>query len=181
MHSPDYRERFKNNLSKKLPRIPAVRKIEDFWAFVEAGRQLGELHVDFEEAEPYPVELKLPKSYTYDDLMPEHFRVEKKWKFGGKGKDKNKATVTYNKFITITGVPLESYDYIVNGKPALEWVMERQAVKTEKNSGIINDANDYATETMNDPAYPLKLFQRVVTVSLETMKIVRGLPVLDIG
>lgn len=77
-------------------------------------------------------------------------------------------------------IPVEAYEYVVNGKPALEWVMERQCVKTDKASGIVNDANRYAIETVGDPAYPLKLFQRVITVSLETMKIVRSLPSLDI-
>ena len=92
----------------------------------------------------------------------------------------DKSTVSYNANITITGIPLEAYDYFVNGKPALEWVIERQGVKADKASGIVWDANDYANETMNDPAYPLILFQRVITVSLETMKIVRGLPKLEI-
>lgn len=69
---------------------------------------------------------------------------------------------------------------MVNGKPALEWVMERQLVKTDKDSGIVNDANRYAIETVGDPSYPLKLFQRIITVSLETMEIVRSLPPLDV-
>lgn len=86
----------------------------------------------------------------------------------------------YNSNITITGIPLEAYDYVVNGKAALDWVMERQCVKVDKKSGIVNDANRYAIETMGDPAYPLKLFQRVITISLETMKIVNGLPKLEI-
>ena len=92
----------------------------------------------------------------------------------------DKTTVIYNEFITLTNIPLAAYDYIVNGKPALEWVMERQSVTTDKGSGITNDANLWATETMQNPKYPLELFLRVVTVSLETMKIVNGLPGLDI-
>ena len=86
----------------------------------------------------------------------------------------------HNHAITIRDIPLAAYDYVVNGKPALEWVMERQVVKTDKDSGIENDANRYAIETMNNPAYPLELFQRVITVSLRTMEIVRGLPKLDV-
>lgn len=86
----------------------------------------------------------------------------------------------YNNKITLTGIPLEAYDYVVNGKPALDWVVERQCVKTEKDSGIVNDANDWAVDTMSTPRYPLELFQRVITVSLETMKIVKALPRLDI-
>ena len=88
----------------------------------------------------------------------------------------DKTTVHYNAHLTIRDIPLEAYDYVVNGKPALEWVMERQSVTTDKDSGITNDANLWATETMNDPTYPLELFRRVITVSLETMKIVKGLP-----
>jgi len=103
------------------------------------------------------------------------YRVEKT-KFGDKRAAQDKSTVIYNPHITITGIPLEADDYVVNDKPALEWVMERQCVKTYKASGMVNDANRYATETLGDPPYPLLLFQRVITVSLETMKIVRGLP-----
>ena len=98
-------------------------------------------------------------------------------KFAKKG---DKSSVIYNKNITIENIPHEAYEYVVNGKPALEWVMERQCAKTDKASGIVNDANDYANEAMNNPAYPLELFQRVITVSLETMKIVKSLPKLDI-
>ena len=108
-----------------------------------------------------------------------YYRVEK-MKFGGKRPNADKTTVIYNANITMTGIPLEAYEYVVNGKPALEWVMERQCVKTDKASGILNDANAYANETLGDPAYPFLLFQRVITVSLETMKIVRNLPRLDI-
>ena len=101
-------------------------------------------------------------------------------KFGGKGRDKDRTTVIYNANITMQDIPLEAYDYVVNGKPALEWVMDRQVVKTDKASGIVNDANRYAIETVGNPAYPLELFQRIITVSLETVKIVRALPKLDI-
>jgi len=92
----------------------------------------------------------------------------------------DKSIVTYNNKITMSGIPIEAYEYIVNGKPALEWVMERQAVTTHKDSGIENDANDWAIETMENPRYPLELFQKTITVSLETMKIVKALPKLDI-
>lgn len=99
----------------------------------------------------------------------------------GKGKDKDLTTLHYNDRITLTGIPLEAYDYVVNGKPALDWVVERQGVRPDPASGIVNDANDWAVETMGNPRYPLELFQRVVTVSLETMKIVHTLPKLDIA
>ena len=180
LHSPDYRDRYADNLTKELPRIPAVKTYADFRAFSDAGRRLGDLHVNYETVEPYPVTYKqgTPELWKIDDTKA-FYRVTK-MKFGGNARDKDKTTVIYNANITMTDVPLEAYEYVVNGKPALEWVMERQVVKTDKASGIVNDANDYANETMNNPAYPLELFQRVITVSLETMKIVRGLPELDL-
>ena len=112
-------------------------------------------------------------------LTDADYRVEK-MKYGKRGRDKDLTTLIYNAKITVTGIPLEAYDYVVNGKPALDWVVERQCVKTDKDSGIVNDANDWAIETMGNPKYPLELFQRVITVSLETLKIVKALPTLDI-
>lgn len=176
LHSEEYRSKYADNLSKQLPRIPTVRTIEAFLRFSEAGRALAELHVDYEKVELYrPLEINVG-SRTLSDLTADDYYVTK-MKFSKKD---DKSIVVYNDFITIRNIPIEAYDYVINGKPALEWVMERQGVKTDKDTGIVNDANLYAIETMNDPAYPLKLFQRVITVSLETMKIVHSLPKLDI-
>ncbi|MBP6433531.1 MAG: hypothetical protein KA292_02515 [Sphingorhabdus sp.] len=180
LHSVEYRTRFADNLSKQLPRIPAVKQASDFWAFAEAGRQLGDLHCDYECVDPFPVTIAQGALELAHIPDPEKFYRVEKMKFGGKRPALDKSTVIYNGNITMTGIPLEAYDYFVNGKPALEWVMERQCVKVDKASGIVNDANRYAIETVGDPAYPLKLFQRVITVSLETMKIVRALPKLEI-
>jgi predicted helicase len=179
LHSPDYRERYADNLSKELPRIPCVKQAADFWAFSKAGRALAELHLNYETVEPYPVEVETTGLAT-DSL----YRVEKmrygKTRRDGKSVD-DKSILVYNDFVTLRGIPLEAYDYVVNGKSALDWVVERQCVKVDKDSGIVNDANLWATETMENPKYPLELFQRVITVSLETMKIVNGLPGLEIG
>jgi len=178
LHSEDYRSRYADNLSKQLPRIPCVKKADDFWAFTAAGQKLAELHVNYESVAPYPVTFK-QGDLRLANLKEADYRVEK-MKFGGKRANLDKTTVVYNDKITMENIPLEAYDYVVNGKSALEWVMERQVVKTDKDSGITNDANHYAIETVGDPAYPLTLFRRIITVSLETMKIVRGLPALDI-
>jgi len=173
LHSPDYRERYADNLSKELPRIPRVKTSADFWAFSKAGRKLADLHLNYETVEPYSLKVEAVGKLTDADYCVE------KMKYGKKGKDKDLTTLHYNDKITLTGIPLEAYDYVVNGKPALDWVVERQCIKTDKDSGIVNDANDWAIETMNNPRYPLELFMRVVTVSLETMKIVKALPKLD--
>jgi len=175
LHSPNYRERYADNLSKELPRIPCVKTAADFWAFSKAGRKLADLHVNYETVEKYPVQIEGGGLLLTDA----DYRVEK-MRYGKNGKDKDLTTLIYNDKITVKGIPLEAYEYVVNGKPALDWVVERQCAKVDKDSGIVNDANDYAVETMNNPRYPLELFQRVVTVSLETMKIVKSLPRLDV-
>jgi predicted helicase len=176
LHSPNYRERFADNLGKELPRIPCVKTAADFWAFSRAGRKLADLHLNYESVEPYLAKIDSGGK----PLTDADYRVEK-MRYGKKGQDKDLSMVHYNPRITVTGIPLEAYDYVVNGKPAIDWVIERQCVKTDKASGIVNDANDWATETMNNPRYPLELLLRVVTVSLETMKIVRSLPALEIA
>lgn len=178
LHSEDYRTRFTDNLSKQLPRIPRVKATADFWAFSKAGRALAALHVNYERVEPYPVTFMRGDTSLVPPSDPDRFYQVEQMKFAGKRPKLDKTTMIYNANITISDIPLEAYDYVVNGKPALEWVMERQCVKTDKASGIVNDANRYAVETVGDPAYPLRLFQRVITVSLETMKIVKALPPL---
>ena len=189
LHSEEYREKYADNLSKQLPRIPCVKSAVDFWAFSQAGRELAELHLNYESVPMYQnVLFKGGLKLLGDQIsggVGEDFYVEK-MKFGKKideetgKKVDDETTVIYNSQFTLTNIPEEAYDYVVNGKPALEWVMERQSVKTDKASGIVNDANDWAIETMNNPRYPMELFLRVITVSLETMRIVRALPKLEI-
>lgn len=162
----------------------------DFRAFSQAGRDLALQHLNYETVECFPcvtMEEALSSSASQaPTVIDRRYRVTK-MKFGEtkdaeSGKNVNdKSTVIYNDTITLKDIPLAAYEYVVNGKPALEWVMERQSVTTDKASGITNDANLRATETMGNPKYPLELFVRVVTVSLETMKIVNGLPRLDIS
>ncbi|WP_277443658.1 DEAD/DEAH box helicase [Vibrio parahaemolyticus] len=176
LHSEDYRSKYSDNLSKELPRIPRVKETSDFTAFCEAGRKLAELHINYENVDCYKAEVD---SKATED---QHYYVEKmkhpKKKVDGKSVN-DLSSIIYNHRITINNIPEDAYRYTVNGKSAIAWVMERQCVKTDKASGIINDANLWATETMNNAKYPLELVLRVITVSLETMKIVDSLPKLD--
>ena len=167
LHSPDYRTRYAADLKKMLPRIPLVEDSETFRAFSQAGRDLAEWHLNYETVDPYPATVK---------QTAENYRVEQ-MRFAKTGKKVDKSTIHYNASITVSGIPKEAYGYIVNGKSAIEWLMERYAVTTHKDSGIVNDPNDWAKEH-NQPRYILDLLLRVIRVSVETVKIVKGLPKL---
>lgn len=188
LHSEDYRTRFQHNLSKELPRIPRVKTFSDFKAFSDAGRKLADLHLNYETVEKYPVHFSGALKHDGDNFInasEEDFYVTKmkhpKKTDEESGKRVNDLSkIVYNNKITLEGIPEAAYDYVVNSKSAIAWVMERQGVSIHKASGIENDANDWAIETMGNPKYPLELLQRVITVSLETMRIVRNLPSLNL-
>lgn len=178
LHAPDYRTTFAADLKKSLPRLPLVESPDDFWAFSRAGRDLAELHLGYERVKPYAeCRIRLASSMRGDDTVD--YRVEK-MRFGkADGKTVDKSVIHYNAGITIESIPLEAYDYVVNGKSAIEWVMERYVVKTDPASQITNDPNDWCREH-DDPKYIYNLLLRLITVSLETMKIVRTLPKLKL-
>jgi predicted helicase len=164
LHNPEYREAFFDDLKKMIPRLPLVEDVRDFWKFSKAGRLLADLHIDYEAVSPYPgVSVTEAESalYTVDKM-----RFPKKDQ-----KDK----VIFNSKITISNIPAKAYEYVVNGKSAIEWIMERYAVTTHKESGIKNDPNDWATEVGN-PRYILDLLLSVINVSIQTVDIVNSLP-----
>lgn len=170
LHSPEYRERYAADLKKVLPRIPYA---PDFKAFSQAGRELADLHLNYETVEPWPVQEDAKPKGDLNDL--DYYRVEKMRFASLGGRNKDKSVIVFNSRITLRGIPLQAYDYVVNGKSAIEWVMERYQVSTDKDSGIKNDPNDWCREH-NDPAYILNLVKRVIRVSMETNQIVCSLP-----
>ncbi len=171
LHSPQYRETFTADLKKMLPRLPLVENSTDFWRFVKAGRQLAELHLHYENyPKPNGVVVYIDTGATID------YEVVK-MRFPRKGE---RHTILYNHQITIENIPAEAYEYVVNGKSAIEWIMERYQVTTNKDSGIVNDPNDWAREQGN-PKYILDLLLSIINVSLQTVEIVRNLPALDLG
>ena len=170
LHSPEYKKRFESDLKKVIPRIPFAA---DFWGFAMAGRALAHWHLSYETVEPYP----LIQAGELDLGDPALYRVQK-MQWGKVGKEVDKSTIIFNSRIRLSGIPLEAYDYIVNGKSAIEWVMERYQVTVDKDSGIRNNPNDWGTE-QGDPAYILNLLKRIVRVSVETVSIVNSLPPLN--
>ncbi|PKW14287.1 DEAD/DEAH box helicase [Saccharopolyspora spinosa] len=181
LHSSEYREAYAADLKKSLPRIPFVR---GFVGYAEAGRKLSELHVGYESVDPYPLD-GLDVEPTGDPY--EFFAVDSKRMKWGKptpeqkaaGEKQDKSTLHYNDRITLRGIPDEANRYMLGSRSAVEWIIDRYYIKTDKASGIVNDPNDWSREVSN-PRYILDLVARVVMVSVETMKIVDALPPLEV-
>jgi len=169
LHSPEYRTLFANDLKKMLPRLPLVEDVKDFWAFSKAGRKLAELHINYETVAPY-AGVMVSDLQGFKNL--EGLYVVEKMRFPKKDQ---KDTINYNSKITITNIPSKAYEYVVNGKSAIEWIMERYAITTHKESGITNNPNDWAEE-VGKPRYILDLLLSVINVSVQTVDIVEGLP-----
>lgn len=178
LHCPTYRETFANDLKKMLPRLPLVEKAEDFWAFSRAGRELADLHLNYELVPPSKevvVDWHNMLPGIADTDTPEKLYRVVQMKYGKNGQDKDKSIIEYNPYITLRNIPLRAYDYVVNGKSAIEWIMERYCDKVDKKSGIRNDANQWGIEHGN-PKYPLELLQSIITLSLRTLDIIDKLP-----
>ena len=173
LHSPDYRARFADDLRKALPRIPIVERVDEFMVFSKAGRALADLHLHYEDhAHEAGVLVEERERNTEDEFA--YYTVEK-MRFPSK---ENRSTILYNARITIANIPEAAYAYMVNGKSAIEWLMERYAITTDKKSGIKNDPNLWAREHQK-PRYILDLLLSILYVSLETQKIVQSLPKLE--
>ena len=160
LHHPEYRERYQANLKRELPRLPFT---PEFWRFVKAGQRLSEIHVGYEDIPEYRLE------FIETPDMPLDWRVEK-MRFS-----KDKTQIVYNDFLTLDGIPPKALAYRLGNRSALEWIIDQYRVKEDKRSGIISDPN-----SEDDPQYIVKLIGKVITVSLETMEIVEGLPKLGI-
>ncbi len=160
LHHPTYRERYAANLKRELPRVPFA---PDFAAFAAAGQQLSELHINYESQPEYPLE-KIETPNAKLDWRVEKMKLSK-----------DKQSITYNHFLTLARVPAAAFDYRLGNRSALEWVIDQYQMSTDKRSGITNDPN-----RADDPSYIVRLVGQVITVSLETMKIVRALPPLGI-
>ena len=160
LHHPTYRERYEANLKRDLPHLPYT---PDFWAFAKAGKRLGEIHVGYEDVDAYPLR------FVETPDTPLDWRVEKM------KLSKDKTEIKYNDFLTLDGIPAKAFEYRLGNRSALEWVIDQYRVKTDNRSGIVNDPN-----RPDDEEYIVRLIGKVITVSLETVEIVEGLPELGI-
>ena len=159
------------DLKRQLPRIPLPDTSEDFRKFVEAGEHLLELHIRYEEQPEYPLG---EETVLGDDADSEFYRV-KKLRWG----TPYKSQIVMNDNITLTGIPDEAHEYVLGSRSALEWILDRYQVKTDKASETVNDPNDWGLEHGN-PRYIVELIKKVTHVSVETVKIVKSLPKLTL-
>jgi predicted helicase len=162
LNSREYQQRFSAELKKQLPRIPFA---VDFWGFSKAGRELAELHLNYETLEKFSLKEKITGTVNYHVT---------EMKFPSKT---DKTKIIYNSTLTLEGIPPETFEYIVNGKSALEWIMERYKISKHKDSGITNDPNDWCNE-QNNPEYIVNLIKRIVYLSVESVKIIDTLPTI---
>jgi predicted helicase len=172
LHSEDFREAYEDNLVKERPRIPMVKSVEDFDAFVKAGRELADLHLNYESVEQYPLEEVCTRPEV---ASGELYRVVKMTFPKGQAVKDRPSSIIYNSFIVLNGIPDEAWDYMLSGKAALYWIVDRYRLAIDKESGIVNDPNEYS----DDPRYIIDLVKRIVSVSVKTMRIVRSLPSLS--
>jgi predicted helicase len=204
LHSPEYRKAFANDLKKMLPRIPLVDDVKDFWAFSKAGRELAELHLNYENVPKHKdvrevttpssklaTPPKLDGNYKVSKKISHHNYVVNNMKFakfpsnfggvdacGRGGLKYDKTKIIYNNHITLENIPLVAYEYIVNGKSAIEWIMDRYCISEDKKSGIVNDANDWCEESGN-PRYIIDLLHSIINLSVKTVEIVNKLPKME--
>jgi len=159
LHHPGYRKEYEANLRRELPRIPFA---PDFWAFSDAGRELADLHVNYESQPEYPLKMVEAPGVALD------WRVEKM------KLSKDKTQIIYNDFLALEGIPPEVFEYRLGNRSALDWIIDQYRVTTDERSGITNDPN-----RDDEPEYIVRLIKKIVTVSIETVKIVKSLEPLS--
>jgi predicted helicase len=155
LHHPEYRRKYAANLKRELPRIPTLTPFKEI---SQIGEKLGQIHVNYEEQKEYRL-----KMIENPDL-PVDLRVEKM------KLSPDKTQIVYNEYLTLTGIPPEVWEYKLGNKSALDWIIDQYQIKTDKRSGIINDPN-----RLDDEMYIIRLIKKIVTVSVETVKLVAEL------
>lgn len=170
LNSRDYQEKYANDLKKDLARIPIVKQKDKY---VEVGKALMDLHLNYEEVPVYKgVDIQLSEQTSYKVTK---MKFAKKRDENGKSVN-DRSTIIYNNDITISNIPEKAYQYVVNGRSAIEWIMDQYQVKTDKKSGITDDPNDYS----DDEKYIFNLLLRIINVSMQTVDLVNSLPKFEV-
>lgn len=160
LNSKKYQELYADNLKKEIPRIPFLNHFEQY---VKVAKKLADLELNYEST-PHLSSIVIEKK-------SDNYKVTQ-MKFAKDVKNVDKSIIIFNESITVKNIPLEAYDYIVNGKSAIEWIMERYCVSQDKASGIVNDCNKYS----DDPKYVLNLLLSVISMSIKINETIKELP-----
>ncbi|HPF49333.1 MAG TPA: DUF559 domain-containing protein [Caldisericia bacterium] len=163
LHHPSYREDYKENLRRSLPRVPFAK---DFWKFAEVGKKLADIHINYEQAEQYDLG---QNKYTDNYFEEVDYTVDKM------RLSTDKTELIYNDSITLGKIPPEVFDYKLGNRSALEWIVDQYRVKVDSRSGIVQDPNGFD----GNPRYIFELVGKIVTVSLETVRFVKELSKLE--
>ena len=170
LNSREYQEKYANDLKKDLARIPIVKNKEKY---VEVGKALMDLHLNYEDVSVYEyVDIQLSDQISYKVTK---MKFAKKRDENGKSIN-DRSAIIYNNNITISDIPEKAYQYVVNGRSAIEWIMDQYQVKTDKKSGITDDPNDYS----NDEKYIFNLLLRIINVSIQTVDLINSLPKFEV-
>jgi predicted helicase len=163
LHQPDYRATYAENLKRELARIPLSGKAADFHAFAAAGQRLVDLHLHYEEQKPYSLK------------HVENPEARLDWRVDAMKLTKDRNAIRYNDFLTLVGIPPEVFEYRLGNRSALDWVIDQYRVSRDEHGNIVSDPN-----RSDDEQYIVRLVGRVITVSLETSRIVASLPSLNL-
>ncbi len=172
MHAPDWRERYRHDLQRNLPRVPLA---DDFEAFRAAGRTLMDLHINYETCEEYPLVCLIDNEVDTAEADPEAYRIDKKMRWAKNGKETNRSVLEINHRCKLIDIPDEAHEYTVSGRTPLDWAIDSLRFKLDKPSGITDDPNgwhDWADEPFN----LIRHLRRLTHLSLETARIVNSLP-----
>jgi predicted helicase len=163
LHHPAYREKYALNLKREFPRIPFYA---DFRQWAKWGKQLMDLHLNYEEAKPFALkreEKKDPKGFENPSGLKPRLMARKE-----------EGVIEVDTLTTLRGVPSDAWDYRLGTYTALEWVLDRHKEKTPKDPTIREKFNTYRFADYKEPV--IDLLRRVCTVSVETIKIIRQMP-----
>lgn len=170
LNSREYQEKYANDLKKDLARIPIVKNKEKY---VEVGQKLMDLHLNYEEVPVY-------EGVEITPFVNPNYKVTK-MRFAKKRDENGRlvsdlSAIIFNSDITISNIPEKAYEYVVNGRSAIEWIIDQYQIKTDKKSGITDDPNDYS----DDEKYIFNLLLRIINVSIQTVDLINSLPKLEI-
>ena len=177
LHHPEYRERYEDDLKKMLPHIP---RAAGFHTYATVGRELADLHVNYERVEQHPSVHEAISLHAPEDPWERYRIATRKMRFPKQGRRETDYTrLEYNDYVTLTGIPADAQNYSISGRSPLEWIIDRYHVKTDKASGIVNDPNDFLRE-QGRPDAVVDLIKRLVTVSMRTQELLATLPPFEV-